>query len=72
MIAVRICALIASSYTKDILFTEVKACAALNGVPDSDISTLLECYTGIIKRVSWFKSSLLLRIKTVDITNINS
>ncbi len=26
----------------------------------------------IIKRVSWFKSSLLLRIKTVDITNINS
>jgi len=27
---------------------------------------------GIIKRVSWFKSSLLLRIKTVDITNINS
>ncbi len=27
---------------------------------------------GIIKRVSWFKSSLLLRIKMVDITNINS
>ncbi len=26
----------------------------------------------IIKRVSWFKSSLLLSIKTVDITNINS
>jgi hypothetical protein len=26
----------------------------------------------IIKRVSWFKSSLLLTIKTVDITNINS
>ncbi len=28
--------------------------------------------TIIIKRVSWFKSSLLLRIKMVDITNINS
>jgi hypothetical protein len=26
----------------------------------------------IVKRVSWFKSSLLLSIKTVDITNINS
>ncbi len=26
----------------------------------------------IVKRVSWFKSSLLLPIKTVDITNINS
>jgi hypothetical protein len=26
----------------------------------------------IVKRVSWFKSSLLLLIKTVDITNINS
>jgi hypothetical protein len=26
----------------------------------------------IIKRVSWFKSSLLLSIKMVDITNINS
>ncbi len=31
-----------------------------------------DCIAGIIKRVSWFKSSLLLRIKTVDITNINS
>ncbi len=31
-----------------------------------------EFYNFIIKRVSWFKSSLLLRIKTVDITNINS
>jgi hypothetical protein len=30
----------------------------------------LAFYT-IIKRVSWFKSSLLLRIKMVDITNIN-
>ncbi len=28
--------------------------------------------TDIVKRVSWFKSSLLLSIKTVDITNINS
>jgi hypothetical protein len=26
----------------------------------------------IVKQVSWFKSSLLLSIKTVDITNINS
>jgi hypothetical protein len=30
------------------------------------------CYVIIIKRVSWFKSSLLLRIKTDYITNINS
>jgi hypothetical protein len=28
--------------------------------------------TGIIKRVSWFKSSLLLRIQSDSFTNINS
>jgi hypothetical protein len=29
-------------------------------------------YTSIIKRVSWFKSSLLLRIQSDSFTNINS
>ncbi len=42
----------------------------LHVLKDLVMLTKIEYY--IIKRVSWFKSSLLLRIKTVDITNINS